>query len=121
VTLQSEVEQIRKGGAGAMLPLAIALALAFAVGIAVKEIFDSRSAGALAWIVVLTSFAAFSLLRSLPKRPELITPTIVSVGAGWLTSSVIAIAAGAPALAPVFVLLGAVSLLYAWRRTRDRR
>ena len=105
---------------GFVMPVAIAFALAFAVGIGVKGIFDSRSAGAVAWILVLTSFAFFSLVTSLPKRPELITPVIVSVGAGSIASSIILIAAGVPALVPVFLLLGTVVLVYARVRSRTQ-
>jgi hypothetical protein len=58
VTLQSEIERIRTAS-WQLLPLAIAFALAFAAGIGVKEIFDSRSAGAVAWILVFTTVASF--------------------------------------------------------------
>jgi hypothetical protein len=117
LTLQSEVERIRTAPRQ-LLPIAIAIALAFAVGIAVKEIFDSRSAGALAWILVFGGFTVISLLTSLPKRPELITPLVVSVGAGWITSAIIVTVAGVPKLAPVFLLIGIVALLYARMRSR---
>ena len=40
MTLQSEVEQLRKGGASPLLLIALAFALAFAVGLAVRELFD---------------------------------------------------------------------------------
>ena len=115
--VKSEVERIR-AAPRQLLPLSIAIALAFAVGIGVKEIFASRSAGALAWILVVTSFAVISLLRSIPKRPELITPTMISVGAGWVASSIVVTAVGVPALAPVFLLIGALALLYARARSR---
>jgi hypothetical protein len=97
----------------------ITIAVAFAVGIGVKEIFDSRSAGAVAWILVLASVAVFTLLRS-PKHPELITPVMISIGAGWIASSGIVIAAGLPALAPLFLLIGAGAMLYAGVRSRAR-
>jgi hypothetical protein len=45
---------------------------------------------------------------------------MISVGAGWVGSSIIVTAAGTPALAPVFLLIGTVALFYARARSRSR-
>ena len=98
--------------------IAVVFAVAFGVGIAVKAIFDSRSAGAVAWILMFMGFTVLSLVRRLSQRPELFVPILVCAGAGSLASSIIVAVEGAVVLVPVFLLLGTVAVMYAKARSR---
>ena len=119
MTLQTEVRRLQSDPR-ALLPLAVALGLAFAVGLAFRELFDSRAAGAVSALLVLVAFALASALSNLREHPERLVPLVGTAGAGFVASAVIAVAAGSPALALVFLPLGAVSLIYAQRRSSDR-
>lgn len=72
MTIRSEVERLRTRP-HALIGLALAIALAFAVGVAVKELVDSRAAGAVAWLLVLGSFPVISIARA-RTRGEVMTP-----------------------------------------------
>jgi hypothetical protein len=111
MTLRSEVEALRRGPRTILL-VAASFALAFTVGIAVRELFDSRTAGAVAWILVFVALSIPSVIRAHPERT---TAVLTSVGAGAVLSAVIAAATGALAVALVFFTLGAIALLYARR------
>jgi hypothetical protein len=116
MSFESEIERVRKAP-GALLLLGVAILGAFGVGIAVKELLDSRTAGAIAWVLVLTAFVIVSAIRSGRRGPDAVSALFVSVGAGFVTSAVIVVAFGAPALAPAFLVVGTLMLMFA--RTRS--
>jgi hypothetical protein len=115
MSLQSEVERLRTEPRTILLGVLV-FGLAFAVGIGARELSDSRTAGAVAWILVLAALAIPSIIRSHPERT---TALLVTVGAGTIVSAAIAAVTGAAVIAPAFLVLGALALFYAWKRSQQ--